>query len=119
MASVNLPNPNQDRTTYLFDNFYNYETYVDTAVYDVVLSFFKTAFGDETSAKNFALNLFKISEQSGTDPMKVLESIHNQDKLELTSTFAYYLNNLRSNTTLLGVNQVTTPTYYAARNVLL
>lgn len=118
-TTVNYPNPNQDRTTYIFDNFYNFETYVDTAVYDVVLSFFRTTFDDETAAKNFTLNLFRIADQSGSNPMEILESIRDQNGLELSSTFAYYLNNLRSNSTLLGINQVVTPTFYASRNVLI
>ena len=118
MSTINYNDQNQDKTTYIFDNFYNFETNVDTATYDVVLSFFRSAFGDETSAKNFTLSLFQISDKSGSDPMTILESIRNQDKLEISSTFAYYLNNLRSNTTLLGVSSVTTPNLYAARNVL-
>jgi len=36
---------------------------------------------------------------------------------ELDLTLAYYLNNLRSNSTLLGTSQPVQPNYYAARNV--
>lgn len=119
MSTVNYSNPNQDRTVYLIDNFYNFEISVDANLYDVVLSFFKTTFNDETAAKNFTLNLFRISESTGTPVMEILENVRGQSAIELTATFAYYLNNLRSNTTLLGISSVSTPAFYAARNVVV
>ena len=53
--------------------------------------------------------------QSVTDP-----AVPNQGEYQLRvqATLAYYLNNLRSNSTLLGLSATVTPNYYAARNVL-
>lgn len=119
MSTVNYNNPNQDRTVYLLDNFYSFELSVDANLYDVVLSYFKTVFDDETAAKNFALNLFRMSENTGTPAIELLEEVRGQTAIELTATFSYYLNNLRSNTTLLGISAVTTPAFYAARNVVV
>jgi hypothetical protein len=118
MSTVNYTNPNQDRTTVIFDNFYSFELEVDANLYDVVSSYFKSVFDDELAAKNFTLNMFRISENTGTPVMEILEQVRGQSAIELTATFAYYLNNLRSNTTLLGISAVTTPSFYAARNVL-
>ena len=50
--------------------------------------------------------------------MDLLAEIQGQDQLQLSSTLCYYLNNQRSNATLLGINALVTPNYYAARNVL-
>ena len=119
MSTVNNPNPNQEQTTYIFDKFYDFELSVDAAEYDVVLSYFRKIFTNDLTAKNFALNLFKISDETGSPAMEILESVKGQNALDLTSTFAYYLNNLRSNTTLLGISAVSTPAFYAARNVLV
>jgi len=119
MSTVNYSNPNQDRTVYIFDRFYEFELNVDANLYDVVVSYFKSVFSDELAAKNFALNLFRISENTGTPAMEILDNIRGQSAIELTATFAYYLNNLRSNTTLLGISAVTTPAFYAARNVVV
>ena len=119
MSSVNYSNPNQDRTVYIFDNFYKFELNVDANLYDIVLSYFKSVFTDELAAKNFTLNIFRISENTGTPVMEILETVKGQSAIELTATFAYYLNNLRSNTTLLGISSVSTPAYYAARNVVV
>jgi hypothetical protein len=119
MSTVNYTNPNTDRTVQIFDDFYKFQISVDANLYDVVLSYFKSVFDDETAAKNFALNLFRISENTGTPVMEILESVRGQSQIELSSTFAYFLNNLRSNSTLLGVSAVATPAFYAARNVVV
>jgi hypothetical protein len=119
MSSVNYTNPNQDRTVYIFDKFYKFELNVDANLYDTVLSYFKTIFTDEVAAKNFTLNVFRISESTGTPVQEIMESVRGQSAIDLTATFAYFLNNLRSNTTLLGISSVTTPSYYAARNVVV
>jgi len=49
--------------------------------------------------------------------MDLLQQIQGQSQAELNLTLAYYLNNIRSPATLLGINATTTPNYYVARNV--
>jgi hypothetical protein len=46
------------------------------------------------------------------------ECEEDMDKIQLTATLAYYLNGLRSPTTLLGINASVTPNFWTARNVL-
>jgi len=41
----------------------------------------------------------------------------DQNAIQLTATMAYYLNGLRSPSTLLGVNSSVTPNFYTARNI--
>lgn len=118
MSSVNYSNPNQDRTTKIFDNFYNFSATVDANAYDVVLSYFKNIFGDNLAAKNFTINFFQISESTGKPVEELLQEVAGQNQIQLTATFSYYLNNLRSNSTLLGISTPVTPNFYAARNVL-
>ena len=118
MATVNYSNPNTDRTVKIFDDFYKFSISVDAGTYDAVYSFFRSAFSDELAAKNFTVNLFQISENSGIDPITLLDEVKDQDQITLTKTFSYYLNNLRSTSTLLGISAVVKPSFYAARNVL-
>lgn len=118
MASVNYSNPSRDKTVRIFDDFYKFELKVDANLYDAVYSYFKTVTETEEEAKNFTLNLFRVSESAGTPVLELLDSIKGQSVIQLTTTFAYYLNNLRSNSTLLGINPTVTPTFYAARNIL-
>lgn len=118
MSTVNYTNPNKDRTVTIFDEFYSFKLEVDANVYDVVFSFFKSVFTDVDAAKNFSLSLFRISESSGVPVLTLLDEMKGQNAIQLTATIAYYLNDLRSNSTLLGVRSAITPNYFAARNVL-
>ena len=117
MGSVNAVNPSTDQTIQIFDQFYNYAVTVPTLEYDAVYSYFFSVFGYAASAGNFAVTLFRIAEQSAIPVMNLLQSFQSMSKPELTLTLAYYLNNLRSPSTLLGINQATQPNYYVARNI--
>jgi hypothetical protein len=118
MGSVNYSTP-KDTTVKIFDSFYNYELEVDAATYDVVYSFFLTRFDDTVSAKNFTYSMFQVANNSNLNIIDLIEDMRSQNNLTITSTIAFYLNNLRSNSTLLGVGQVNLPNITAARNVLL
>ena len=117
MGSVNTINPSVDLTVRVFDEFYEFAVDVDANEYDVVNSFFESAFGTKDAAANFTATLFRIADQTQTPVLTLLAEIEDMDKVQLTATLAYYLNNIRSPATLLGINAVTTPNYYAARNV--
>lgn len=119
MPTVNYTNPNTDRTVRIFDEFYNFEATVDAALYDLVYSFMSTVFADRTAASNFTLSIFQVSETSGIEVEEILKNLQGQDSLQLTVTLAYYLNNLRSGSTLLGVSAVQTPDVNVARNVFI
>ena len=142
MSTVNYVNPNLDRTVRILDEFYKYDINVNENEYDVVYAFFKTIFAEELAAKNFTMSLFYIADQTKTSVLDLLAdmqsevpsvtvqnnqgqsvtdpAVKNQGafQLKIQTTMAYYLNNLRSNATLLGVSAPVVPNYYAARNVL-
>ena len=117
MGSVNYANPNIDQTVKIFDRFYNYEVDVPVLEYDAVYSFFKSIYGTAEAAGNFTVSLFRVAQQSAIPVMDLLQQIQGQSQAELNLTLAYYLNNIRSPATLLGINATTTPNYYVARNV--
>jgi pyruvate/2-oxoacid:ferredoxin oxidoreductase alpha subunit len=117
MGSVNSYNPQVDLTVQIFDRFYEYEATVSSLEYDAVYSYFRSVFGTADAAGNFTVTLFRIAEQSDIPVMDLLEQIEGTNQADLNLTLAYYLNNIRSPATLLGINATTTPNYYAARNV--
>jgi len=117
MGSVNYPNPKIDQTTKIFDRFYAYEVDVPSLEYDAVYSFFRSIYGTAEAAGNFTVSLFRVSQQSDIPVMDLLQQLQGQDQAELNLTLAYYLNNIRSPSTLLGINAVATPNYYVARNI--
>jgi len=119
MATLNYTNPGTDPTVRAFDEFYNRELVIDSNAYDVVYSFFSSIFDDEFAAKNFTLSVFQISEDTGESVETILSQLSNQNTIQITATLAYYLNNNRSNTTLLGVSNTATPNQYVARNILI
>jgi hypothetical protein len=117
MSTVNAINPKVDLTVRVFDEFYEFAVDVPTSEYDVVYSFFLSVFKDALAARNFATSLFLVSQQSGTPVLTLLQEMQGQDDIRVTSTLSYYLNGIRSPSTLLGINTAVTPNVWAARNV--
>lgn len=116
-GSVNYANPKVDQTVKIFDRFYAYEVDVPSLEYDAVYSFFRSIYGDATAAGNFTVSLFRVAQTSGIPVMDLLQQMQGMDTANINLTLAYYLNNIRSPATLLGINTSLTPNYYVARNV--
>jgi hypothetical protein len=116
-GTVNYANKNVDRTVRIFDRFYAYEVDVPSLEYDSVYSYFRSIYGTSEAAGNFTVSLFRVSQQSSIPVMTLLEQIQGLGQADLNLTLAYYLNNIRSPATLLGIKATTTPNYYVARNV--
>lgn len=119
MSSVNQPNLQIDQTVRIYDAFYNYSANVPVMEYEAVLSYFESVFKTQDAAENFTSSLFRVAEQTNTSAMTLLQSFQSggQTSPEITSLMAYYLNSVRSTSTLLGVLATATPNYYSARNV--
>jgi hypothetical protein len=117
MTSVNAINSKTDLTVQIFDRFYGYEQQVPVDAYDAVLSYFRSVFSSTEAAGNFTVSLFRVSKQSGIPIMTLLQQFQGQSAPQITLTLAYYLNGIRSSSTLLGVNVPTQPNFYVARNI--
>jgi hypothetical protein len=116
-TTVNYANPKIDGTVKIFDEFYSYAANVPQLEYDAVYSYFRSVFSTAEAAGNFTVSVFRVSESSGIPVMTLLQEFQGQSQPELTLTLAYYMNSVRSNSTLLGLNATTQPNYYVARNV--
>ena len=117
MASVNAINTKTDLTVQVFDRFYGYEQQVPVDAYDAVLSYFKSVFDSAEAAGNFTVSVFRISHATNIPVMNLLQQFQGQSAPEITLTLAYYLNSIRSRSTLLGLNVPTQPNYYVSRNI--
>lgn len=117
MGSVNSYNTSIDLTVQVFDRFYDYSASVPAQEYDAVYSYLRSQFGTAEAAGNFAVAMFRIAENNKIPVMTLLSQLEGLSNTELTLTLAYYLNNLRSASTLLGLNQPVTPNFYVARNI--
>ena len=117
MGSVNVVNNKKDQTVQIFDRFYGYQQTVAVDEYDAVLSYFKSVFGTATAAGNFTVAVFRVAQQSNIPVMTLLQQFQGKNGPEITATLAYFLNGVRSASTLLGVNVPTQPNYYIAHNI--
>lgn len=117
MPSVNETNYSIDQTVRVFDTFYAFDLQVPADEYDAVNSYFRSVFTDRIAANNFTTTIFRIARETNTPVLTVLQQLNNQDEIALTASLSYYLNGVRSPTTLLGINAAVTPNIFTARNV--
>lgn len=117
-GSVNNTNFNLDQTVRIFDQFYDYDVNVPAAEYDVVHSYFLKTMKGKQAAGNFTVSLFRIAESTGIEPLTLLKEFQGVNGVNLNVSLAYYLNQIRSLATLLGVGVPVVPNSYAARNVI-
>ena len=117
MGSVNAINTKVDLTVQIFDRFYGYRQQVPADQYDAVYSYFRSVFGSKEAAGNMAVSVFRISHETGISAMTLLQQFQGQTGAQITLTLAYYLNGLRSRSTLIGLTVPTQPNYYVAHNI--
>lgn len=117
MSTINNRNPNTDLTVQIFDRFYDFATGVPAQEYDAVYSYLRSVFNTAGQAANFATTTFRIAEASNIPVMDLLEQLKGQSGIQITLTFAYYLNALQSPSTKLGVQVPTLPNFYVAHNI--
>jgi hypothetical protein len=117
-STVNAVNYNLDQTVRVFDEFYRYEANVPAAEYDVVFSYFSSVMPNRRIAGNFTVSLFQVAEETRIPALTLLKQFEGLNGVNLTINLAYYLNQIRSRATLLGVGASTVPNFYAVRNVI-
>jgi hypothetical protein len=87
--------------------------------YNIVLGFFKKVMETEKSAEAFAVDLFRVAKGTDVPVLTLLESMQDKDKIGISEVMAFYLNQIRSQSALLGVSNVMTPNQQVARNILV
>ena len=118
MPSVNETNPKIDASVRVFDTFNDFGIDVPANEYDAVSSYLLSVFNDASAAQNFTTSIFRVAQETNTPVLTVLEQIQAPNAVRVTLNIAYFLNGLRSPSTLLGVNTAVTPNVWAARNIL-
>ena len=119
MPTINAINSAIDLTVQIFDRFNEYQQAVPAQEYDAVLSYFKSVFTTAFAAENMTNSLFRVAQETNADVLTLLQTFQQNGSSEpqVTILMAYYLNSVRSTSTLLGVLAPTTPNFYAARNI--
>jgi hypothetical protein len=117
-GTVNAVNLNTDLTVRVYDSFYAYEADIPASEYDVVHSYFLKEMDNATAAGNFTVSLFRIAQETKVPALTLLKSFEGANGLALNAQLAYWLNQIRSIATQLGVSIVPVANRYAARNVI-
>lgn len=110
-----------DRTVRIYDSFYSTSLVVSTDQYDPVHSFFRGVCSTKNIADNFTVVLFRIAQQTGIDAMTLLAELkgnNNNNKLQMNQVMCYYMNSLKSKTSLYGIGTVPKPVVPIARNIV-
>jgi len=115
---VDAPRSQLDNTVRVFDQFYNFDLVVNADQYEIIYSFFFDLTKSISTAKNFTTILFRISAITGEDVMKLLAYINGETSLQVSGIMIYYLNSLKSKTTLYGISTEPTPNESVQRNVV-
>jgi len=113
------PQTQLDNSVRVFDQYYNFQVVVDSNHYEIVYSYFVSVTNTVDTAKNFTTMLFRISNITGENPLTLLEYMQGGTKLQVTSLMAYYLNGLKSKTTLYGISVTPSPNQTIQRNIVI
>jgi hypothetical protein len=119
MALIDETYSNLDSTVQIFDSFYNFQAVVNANEYDIVYSYFLEVSKSKTVAKNFTAFLFRVANIVGEDALVLLDYIKGKSKIQTTALMAYYLNGIKSKTTLYGVSIEPIPNEPVQRNIVI
>jgi hypothetical protein len=111
-----------DRTVQILDEFYQTDLQVEPARYDIVYGYFSKVCGNKNISENFTTVLFRISTQTGVDVLTLLDELKgksNDSKLKMNQQITYWLNGLKSKTSLYGISVIPQPIVSVARNVVV
>jgi hypothetical protein len=86
--------------------------------FDIVFGFFKKVIDSDKSAEAFAVDLFRVAKSTDVSVLTLLDAMQDKDKMGISEIMAFYLNQLRSQSALLGVANIITPNQHVARNIL-
>lgn len=116
---VDGPKSQLDSTVRVFDQFYNLDLVVNASEYDIVYSYFYDVNHSQSVANNFTSMLFRISNITGQSVLTLLQYIQGTSKMETTALMAYYLNSIKSKTTMYGISVEPTPNQPVQRNIVV
>ena len=92
---------------------------INSEHYGIVVGFFKKVFETDNAAEAFAVDLFRVAKGTDVPVLTLLESMQDKDTIGVSEVMAFYLNQIRSQSALLGVSNVVTPNQTVSRNILV
>jgi hypothetical protein len=118
MARIIDSRTSMDTTLKIFDDFYAFNLVVNGDEYDIVYGYFLSVCDTKSIAGNFTVSLFRISQETGTPVLTLLDYIKGTTKLDMNRLITYYLNSFKSKTALYGISFVPQANQPVARNIV-
>jgi hypothetical protein len=118
MARIIDDRTSTDLTVKIFDDFYQFNSTVNSNEFDIVNGYFKSVCGTKVIAANFTAFLFRIAQETGLSALELLEAIKGKTKLQMNQVITYYLNSFKSKTSLYGVGVIPQANQPVARNIV-
>lgn len=119
MAKIIDDRTQVDPTIKIFDSFYAVQLRVPSDQYDIVRSFFLGVSESQRIANNFTAVLFRVAQETQIDALDLLQQLQGAgDKLRMNQILAYYLNSLKSKTSLYGIGTIPKPNQPVSRNIV-
>ena len=110
---------NIDRTIRIFDSFYSTDVTVGADQFDIVYGYFSSVCSTTSIAQNFTAVLFRAATETGLNVLDLLDEIQGTgSKLQMNKIICFYLNSLKSKTSLYGISIVPRPNIPVARNIV-
>lgn len=119
MALIDQSRLQLDKSVRMIDKFYNFDITVGAAEYDIVHSYFYNISKNTDVADNFTVMVFRIASMIDENPMDVLANVKGSSSMEINALMAYYLNNIKSKTSLYGIGVTPVPNQTVQRNVII
>jgi len=119
MAKILDTRTSLDQTIRIFDSFYSINMVVPGNQYDIVHSYFISVCATKTIANNFTAVLFRIANDTGIPVLELLDQIKGKNKMQMNQILAYYLNSLKSKTSLYGMTVIPKSNQPVSRNIVL
>lgn len=111
---------NKDNSVRVYDKFYNFDVVVNASEYDIIHSYFYDISKSKDVADNFTVMVFRIANMTDTQALEIFKTLKTSNSsVEVTALMAYYLNNLKTKTSLYGIGVTPTPNQNIQRNVVL
>jgi hypothetical protein len=114
---TNLPKTPQNPTTKFFNGYFEQDIPISADKLSVIRSYVEKQTTAE-AAESITHAIIASAFLRGEDPISLLDEIKQAGRENFTAFLALVLNDTRANTSLLGINAITTKNKYVERSII-
>jgi len=119
MATNSLQVTSSPTTQSFFDNYYSQSIPVDSAIYDRVLTFFKSKTTSTLAAEQLTQTVIALTYKNKLDPIAIINDFDKAaNSSELKPLFITFFNSLRNPTSKIGFGNPLKTNQWIQRNII-